>query len=579
MTGDPSADRLVPVRLWAPLAHSAFAVVGDERLAMRPETGGYWTISLPAGTDYLLAIDDQQARPDPRSAWQPYGVDGPSRVFDTSAFAWSDPEWAGHDVIGSVFYELHVGTFTPQGTLDSAIDKLDYLKKLGIQTIELMPVVPFPGDRGWGYDGVDLYAVHQAYGGPEALQRFVDAAHAHDLAVCLDVVYNHFGPAGNYAPVFAPYFTDKHDTPWGSAINLDDDHADGVRDFICENAIRWLREFHMDALRLDAVHALADDSPQHILAELSERVDAIRAGLGRPVALIAESDLNQPTMIEPRSAGGLGIDAQWADDVHHALHSYLTDETFGYYVDFGPASVLRQALERVFVHDGSYSTFRGKRWGAPVPPDIDHRRFVAFTQNHDQVGNRGMGDRPDVKLPAGAVAGGAALLLLSPFTPLLFQGQEWGTKRPFQFFTDHDAELGEAVTEGRLSEFEGHDWEAIYGPDPKIPDPQALSTFENSKLDWPEIDDPDHARMLAWYRRLIELRHELFPTGGGQVQADFGDDWFRMVHGPVTVIICPGPRPVTLGEPRGTLAAQWGEVHVTDETVQLPAHSVAVLID
>lgn len=570
-------ESAVTIRLTAPLADSAFAVVGDSRLPMRAEGGGDWTIQLPAGTDYLLAIDDQEPRPDPRSAWQPYGVHGASRVFDTAVHQWHDADWPGIDVVGSVIYELHVGTFTPTGTLDSAIERLDHLVRLGAQTVELMPVVPFPGDRGWGYDGVDLYAVHEAYGGPAALQRFVDAAHSRGLAVCLDVVYNHFGPAGNYAPVFGPYFTDKHDTPWGSAINLDDEHSGSVRDFICENAIRWLREFHIDALRLDAVHALADDSPKHILAELSERVDGIRPKLGRPVALIAESDLNQPSLVEPRAAGGLGMDAQWADDVHHALHSYLTDETFGYYVDFGPAAVLRQALERVFVHDGSYSTFRGKRWGAPVPPDLDHRKFVVFTQNHDQVGNRGLGDRPDARLPAGAVAGGAALLLLSPFTPLLFQGQEWGTNRPFQFFTDHEPELGAAVTKGRLEEFRGHDWEAIYGPDAVIPDPQARSTFENSKLDWLELDDRYNARVFAWYRRLITLRHELFPTGGGQVQTDFGDDWFRMVHGPVTVIICPGPRTVTVDEPRERVLAAWGEVNVCGQTVRMPAHSVVVI--
>ncbi len=567
----------VTIRLWAPLAKSAFAVVDGSRLPMRPEDHGNWAIELPAGTDYLLAIDDQEPRPDPRSAQQPYGVHGASRVFDTGAYQWQDGSWAGLDVVGSVLYELHVGTFTPQGTLDSAIDKLDHLKWLGVQTVELMPIVPGPGRRGWGYDGVDIYAVHEAYGGPAALQRFVDAAHNHGLAVCLDVVYNHFGPVGNYAPVFGPYFTDKHHTPWGSAINLDDDYADGVRDFICENAIRWLREFHVDALRLDAVHELVDDSDLHILAELSERVDRVRPELGRPVALIAESDLNDSTMVEPRSAGGLGMDAQWADDVHHALHSYLTDEIFGYYVDFGNASVLQQAFENVFVHDGSYSTFRGTDWGAPVATGLSHRKFVVFTQNHDQVGNRGMGDRPDAKLPAGAVAGGAALLILSAFTPLLFQGQEWGTKRPFQFFTDHDAELGAAVTEGRLAEFSDHGWEAIYGPDAQIPDPQASSTFENSKLDWLELDDPPNARMLAWYRRMIALRRELFPSGGGRVQTDFGDDWFRMVHGPLTVIICPGPRPVVVPEPRTRIVAAWGEVDATGDTVRMPAHSVVVL--
>lgn len=575
---------LQQVRLWAPTATRADAVVGGQRRPMRPDGAEHWTIDLPVGTDYLLSVDGGEPRPDPRSAWQPHGVHGPSRVFDTAEFEWSDSEWPGRDVLGSVCYELHVGTFTPAGTLDAAIERLDHLVDLGVQTVELMPVAPFPGDRGWGYDGVSLFAVHEAYGGPAALQRFVDAAHARDLAVCLDVVYNHFGPAGNYAPVFAPYFTSRHDTPWGDAINLDDQYSAGVRDFICDNAIRWLREFHVDALRLDAVHALIDDSGQHILAELSERVDAVRGELGRPVALIAESDLNQPKTVLPRSEGGLGLDGQWADDVHHALHAYLTGERFGYYVDFGSAQVLVQALEQVFVHAGTWSTFREQVWGAPVPEQTDRRRFVVFTQNHDQVGNRGMGDRPDASLPAGVVAGGAAILLLSPFTPMLFQGQEWGTRRPFQYFTDHDAELGAAVTEGRLAEFSGHDWEAIYGPDPAIPDPQAVGTFEASKLDWAEPERAEHRRMLDWHRRLIELRDELLdggrsPMPGGTVRADHGEDWFRMANGPVTVLINHGDRAVRVPERRSNVRASWGEVELQDGQVALPEHSVVVLSD
>lgn len=568
-----------PIRLWAPLASSAEALVADRRLPMTRDGDEHWRINLPVGTDYLLAIDGGAPRPDPRSAWQPEGVHGVSRVFDTADFQWSDAGFDAADVLGSVIYELHIGTFTAEGTLDAAIDRLDHLVELGARTVELMPVAPFPGERGWGYDGVSIYAVHHRYGGPAALQRFVDAAHAKGLAVCLDVVYNHFGPDGNYAPVFAPYFTRRHATPWGDAINLDDDHSAGVREFICDNAVRWLREFHVDALRLDAVHALVDDSPIHILAELAARVDELQTELGRTLTLIAESDLNQPSMVLPVTDGGLGMDAQWADDVHHALHSYLTDEQFGYYVDFGPATVLKQAIEQVFVHDGGWSTFREQDWGAPVPEGLDRRSFVTFTQNHDQVGNRGQGDRPDVKLPTGAVAGGAALLLLSGFTPLLFQGQEWGTRRPFLFFTDHGPDLGTAVSAGRLAEFSGHDWEAIYGSNPEIPDPQAVSTFEASKLDWLETDDPDHARMLEWHRQLIALRREYLAEDKHPMQADFGDDWFRMVHGPLTVIINPGPRPVEVSDSRSRLVSAWGEVALIDRTVRMPAQTVAVLGD
>ncbi|MDI9627336.1 MAG: malto-oligosyltrehalose trehalohydrolase [Acidobacteriota bacterium] len=577
------SEQLQQVRLWAPLASRADAVVADRWLPMTPDGPQHWTLDLPVGTDYLLSVDGGEPRPDPRSAWQPHGVHGVSRVFDTGEYVWNDQDWPGAEVLGSVCYELHLGTFTPDGTLDAAIERLDHLVGLGVGTVELMPVVPFPGNRGWGYDGVSLYAVHQAYGGPAALQRFVDAAHGKGLAVCLDVVYNHFGPAGNYAPVFAPYFTSRHTTPWGDAINLDDDYSAGVRDFICDNALRWLREFHVDALRLDAVHELIDDSAQHILAELSERVDALRADLGRPVTLIAESDMNQVRMVLPRSAGGLGIDGQWDDDVHHALHAYLSGEHFGYYVDFGAPATLEKALENVFVHDGNWSTFRRKTWGAPVPDDVDRRRFVVFTQNHDQVGNRGMGDRPDASLPAGIIAGGAAILLLSPFTPLLFQGQEWGTKRPFQFFTDHEPELGAAVTAGRLSEFGSHDWQAIYGPNAEIPDPQAESTFEASKLDWTEPTAAHHRRMLDWYHQLIDLRADLLDGGRrpmpAGLRADHGAGWFRMVHGPITVIINPSAETVEVPETRACIAAAWGEARVGADGVRLSAHSVAVLRD
>ncbi|WP_040162303.1 malto-oligosyltrehalose trehalohydrolase [Nigerium massiliense] len=580
----------VRVALWAPLAESAHAVVDGERLPMTraseiPEEAGradaseVWIIDLPDGTDYLLSIDGGEPRPDPRSRWQPHGVHEASRTFDVNAHDWSDDGWRADDVLGHLFYELHLGTFTPEGTLDAAIGKLGYLRDLGVKVVELMPVAAFPGDRGWGYDGVALYAVQESYGGPAALQRFVDAAHAEGLAVCLDVVYNHFGPAGNYAPVFAPYFTEKHHSPWGAGINLDDEYSAGVRRFIVDNALHWLRDYHIDALRLDAVHALTDDSDHHILAELSDAVNAWESLSGHAATLIAESDLNDIATVTPTADGGLGMDGQWDDDIHHALHSYVTGETFGYYVDFGGAGALAKAITQVFVHDGSFSTFRGKDWGTKVPDSVDRRSFVAFTQNHDQIGNRALGDRPDERLPRGVIAAGEALLLIGPFTPMLFQGQEWGTTSRFQYFTDHDPELGRLVSQGRTDEFAEHGWEVIYGDDLVVPDPQALSTFEDSKLDWAELDDPDHRAFLDFHRRLIELREGNLRTEASGVSVDHGEGWFRMVNGPLTVLLAPHDDEVTVEEARAFVAAQYGDVRVADGRVTLGPRSVVVLAD
>ncbi len=577
-TGTPAAS--LPVTVWAPDAEAVTAVLpgrDDARIALEPGADGTWTFALPPETDPLRAAAGGTPRPDPRSARQPYGVHGASRTFDASAHPWRDASWRGGRVLGGVIYEIHVGTFTPQGTLDAAIGRLDHLATLGVDAVELMPVVPFPGDRGWGYDGVALYAVHEAYGGPAALQRFVDAAHTRGIAVVLDVVYNHFGPAGNYAPVFGPYFTDKHHTPWGSAINLDDEGAEGVRAFIVDNALRWLRDFHLDALRLDAVHALVDDSPRHILAELADAVTALEAELGLPKTLIAESDENQVATITPTADGGKGMDGQWADDIHHALHAWLTGETFGYYVDFGSEETLQQAFDRVFVHDGCYSTFRGQPWGAPVPDDVERSRFVTFTQDHDQVGNRGLGDRPAATLGPEQVAAGAALLLLSPFTPMLFQGEEWGTTTPFLFFTDHEPELGAAVTAGRRSEFAGHGWDALYGAEPQIPDPQAPDSFTASKLDWDERTAPAHAPILAWYRAMIRLRNEHLERPGLESSTDHGTGWFRLRHGPLTVIAAPHGD-VELAVP-GTVVASFGHVSATGDLIALRAPSVAVVLE
>ncbi|HEY0214966.1 MAG TPA: malto-oligosyltrehalose trehalohydrolase, partial [Cellulomonas sp.] len=536
--GGPGARPSVGVpagSVWAPTARSVALHLpradgseagdaGEDRL-LAPLGDGWWGPEEPLahGTDYAFRLDDGPPRPDPRSPWQPDGVHGPSRVFDPARHPWGDAAWTGLDVRGAVVYELHVGTFTPEGTLDAATGRLEHLVRLGVQVVELLPVAPFNGVHGWGYDGVSLYGVHEPYGGPAALQRFVDAAHRVGLAVCLDVVHNHLGPSGNYLAELGPYFTDAHHTPWGAAINLDGPGAAHVRRWIVDSALRWVQDFHVDALRLDAVHALVDDSPRHLLAQLSDEVHALAAELGRPVSLIAESDLNDPVAVTPTAEGGWGMTAQWADDVHHALHALVTGERHGYYVDFGSPATLRQAMTRAFVHDGGWSTFRGRDWGRPVPDGVDGHRFVVFASDHDQVGNRALGDRPSDRLDGGALAAEAALVLLSPFTPMLFMGEEWGARTPWLYVTDHpEPELADAVREGRRAEFGSHGWAATYGQDEAtftVPDPQDPASFAASRLDWSEPERPEHARLLDWYRRLTTLRREVPDLGSGDRSA------------------------------------------------------------
>ena len=509
------------VPVWAPDAHTVeLHLPGEERLVdMVPAPGGWWTapFDLEPGTDYAYRVDGSPNRPDPRSALQPDGVHGHSRTVDPATWQWTDQDWEGKDLRGSVIYELHVGTFTPEGTLDAAISRLDHLAELGVDIIELMPLAAFPGKAGWGYDGVALWAVHETYGGPEALARFVDAAHSTGIGVCLDVVYNHLGPSGNYLSVFGPYFTQAHHTPWGEAVNYDHDGSQQVRAFVIDSALRWLRDFHVDALRLDAIHEIKDDAaaadpPQpHVLAELSDAVAALSAELGRPLSLVAEADLNDVGVITPTDeqppakAPSLGMTAQWADDVHHALHARLTGETQGYYGDFAEAGAWAKAYGRAFLHNGTWSTFRERNWGAPVPEDTDPRRFVVFGSDHDQIGNRAVGDRPSTSLDDATLAATAALVLLSPYTPMLFMGEEWGTRTPFQFFTDHEEEdLARSVSEGRVREFAGFGWDAD-----EIPDPQAAETVEASRLRWDELNEAEHIRMLAWYQALTALRRDL----------------------------------------------------------------------
>jgi maltooligosyltrehalose trehalohydrolase len=587
-------------RVWAPDAEDVELVLGDRRHRLTRHRDGWWTsdVDLAPGTDYAFAVDGSPPRPDPRSAWQPAGVHGPSRVVDPDAFAWSDDRWRGTDVRGRVLYELHVGTFTPEGTLRAAIGRLDHLVALGVDIIELMPVAAFDGAHGWGYDGVGLFTVHAPYGGPAALQELVDAAHVRGLGVCLDVVHNHLGPSGNYLSTFGPYFTEAHTTPWGAAVNLDGPGSDEVRRWICDSALRWFREFHVDALRLDAVHALVDDSERHIVAQLSDEVAALATRLGRPLSLIAESDLNDPATITPISAGGTGMTAQWCDDVHHAIHAFMTGERQGYYVDFGSPRALRTALTRAFVHDGTYSTFRGRPWGRPVPHGTDGHRFVVFASDHDQVGNRAHGDRPAASLDDGALAIEAALVLLSPFTPMLFMGEEWGTRTPWQFFTDYtDPDLAQAVREGRRAEFEGHGHPGTpqtADKGPEVPDPQDSATFERSRLDWSETAQPEHARMLAWYRALIELRREVPDLASGDLSATavrFDDDdrpsWVVVERGSARIVcnLAHEAQHVPLGTDRTLdVRAAWEPVDQVapptgpgGSTVVVPGRSVTVL--
>ena len=578
---------LLPVRVWAPHADLVEVDVDGERSALLPEADGWWAhpVGLADGANYAFAVDGKGPFPDPRSASQPRGVHGPSRVFDASAHVWQDQRWAGRDARGAVLYELHVGTFTPGGTLDSAIERLDHLTGLGIEIVQLMPLAAFPGARGWGYDGVALYAVHEAYGGPAALQRFVDAAHQRGLGVALDVVYNHLGPSGNYLAQFGPYFTAAHQTPWGEAVNLDQPGSAQVRAFIVQNALRWLRDFHLDALRLDAVHELRDSSPVQLLTELSAAVAELAEREGRPLSLIAESDLNDVAMVTPAVEGGLGMTAQWDDDIHHALHAFLTGERHGYYADFGSLATLAAAWRDVFVHNGSFSSFRGQVWGAPVPDGVDRRRFVVSTSTHDQVGNRGLGDRPTVSITPGQAAMGAALLLTSPFTPMLFMGEEWGARTPFQFFTDmDDPDLAVAIREGRQREFGEHGWDAIYGGDVSAPDPQALATFTDSRLDWTEQEKPIQARHVAWVRELLALRraHPELSDGSAtslEITFDEAADWLVMRRGGLAVVVNASAQPqsVPLSGTWHVLAAWASPIRAVSDAVDLAGHDVIIV--
>ena len=572
---------MTTTRVWAPRPETVEVEVDGVRHPMRPEGDGWWSCeAVRPGSDYAFVLDGGPPRPDPRSPWQPRGVHGPSRAVDHGAFGWTDELWRGVRLEGSVLYELHVGTFTPEGTFDAAVQRLDHLVDLGVDAVELLPCNAFAGRWGWGYDGVAWYAVHDPYGGPEGLKRFVDACHARGIGVVMDVVYNHLGPAGNYLPEFGPYLTDAHTTPWGSAVNLDRPGSDEVRRYILDNALMWLRDYHVDGLRLDAVHALVDERATHLLEELSVEVEALGAQLRKPLFLIAESDLNDPKVVTSREAGGWGLDGQWADDVHHALHANLTGETAGYYGDFANLPALAKVLSSVFLHDGSWSSFRSRAHGRPVPATVPGHRFVVYLQDHDQVGNRATGDRISETLSPGLLKVGAALVLTSPYTPMLWMGEEWGARTPWRFFSDHEGELGEAVRQGRRAEFASHGWATD-----DVPDPQAEFTFLSSKLDWSEPGRTPHEELLAWTRDLISLRRsrpELTDGRRDRVRVSHDPDgrWIVVQRGAVAVVCNLSPDRTSVpvdGTPLQVLLASEQDVVPTPGKVELGPESVTVI--
>lgn len=525
--------------VWAPKVNNVELIVAEKKLPMSKDLRGFWhsdDAGIADGIDYAFLLDGQGPFPDPRSPCQPYGVEAPSRYVDHSKFSWQDAGFRAAPFDSAVFYEVHVGTFSSDGSFDGLIAHLDHLVKLGITHIELMPVAEFAGRRGWGYDGVALYAPHHCYGGPDGLKRLVNACHCKGIAVVLDVVYNHLGPVGNYLSRFGPYFSSSHATPWGEGINMDGAESHEVRRFFIDNALMWLEHYHLDGLRIDAIHAIEDRSKMHFLEQLASEVLLLENRVGHPLLLIAENDLNDVHPINPKEMGGYGLHAQWNEDFHHALHAYLTKESQRYYQDFGKLEDLVKAMTQGFVYDGCYSRFRNKKHGRPARGIIAHQ-LIGFCQNHDQVGNRAFGERTSQLLSFKELKVAAALLLLGPFTPLLFQGEEWGASTPFLFFTDYeDGALGEAVYEGRKKEFS--DFCLLHG---KIPHPQDEESFLSSKLCWNELMVGEHQALFLWYRDLIRLRRQesaFKDPNLAHLHVAFSEEdrWLRMERGPFVVL-------------------------------------------
>ncbi|WP_324718996.1 malto-oligosyltrehalose trehalohydrolase [Salinimicrobium sp. HB62] len=519
-----NGDKKTEFCVWAPFAETVEVILKNrEPQVLSQDNDGYWSGTLQnvePGELYKFRIDKEEF-PDPASLSQPEGVHSWSRIIDHKAYSWQDQSWRGRELSSMIIYELHVGTFTSQGTFEAVIDKLDHLEELGINTIELMPIAQFPGGRNWGYDGVYPFAAQHSYGGVEGLKKLIDACHQRNFSVILDVVYNHFGPEGNYISRYGPYFTDKYHTPWGSAINFDDEHSDQVRHHFIQNALMWLEDFHFDGLRLDAIHEIIDRGARHFLKELSERTDELEEKTGRKYVLIAESDLNDTRIIEEYSKGGYGLEGQWVDDFHHAVHTILTGESAGYYADYGKMEYLAKAFKQAFIYDGMYSPFRKKTVGNS-PQGFAPSNFVVCIQNHDQVGNRLLGERLAELVSFEKQKLAAATMLTAPFVPMLFMGEEFGEKQPFQYFISHgDPDLVKAVQEGRKREFKYFFHSHSEG---EFPDPQSEETFENSKLNWNFRKEEKQHLLFEFYKELLKLKKEgafkLFGHNSLKTEAD-----------------------------------------------------------
>lgn len=560
----PTAGGTIEFRVWAPNAERVRVLVDDREADLAPAGHGVFEADVPGapGDDYQYSLDGGEPLPDPCSRWQPEGVRGPSRVLDTSAFEWTDRGWPGLALDSStVLYELHVGTFSPEGTFAGVIPRLAELHELGVSAIELMPVATFPGERNWGYDGLYLWAAHPVYGGPQGLAELVNAAHDEGLGVVLDVVYNHVGPGAEALAAFGPYFSARYHTPWGDAVNFDDGGSGGVREWAIQGACSWVRDFHVDGLRLDAVHAIYDASARPLTCELTDRV---RASTDRGAALIAETDRNDPLTTAPCPAGGQGFDAQWADDLHHAVHALATGERDGYYADFGDLEDVARGLSRPFVFDGGYSSFLDRRRGARID-DPRPTAFVVSAQNHDQVGNRAVGDR----LPPAIGRLGAFCTVLSPWVPMLFMGEEYGETRPFQFFTDHiDPEIAEATRQGRRREFA-----SFVGFAEAVPDPQDPETMERSRLS-PADGDAD---TRAFYRSLIALRRGLSPEPPTDAEMDADAETLRVRRGDVLLCLSFAGAPRRLSVDARDVLLDTGGATFVDGTLELPPLSAAAL--
>jgi len=559
----------------------------DQILSMDgPNERGWWTLEVEAaecGDRYAFLIDeDPTPYPDPRGLRQPVGVHGETELYDHNLFSWHDQLWRGAPKVGSILYELHIGTFSEVGTFDGAIPKLPYLADLGITHIELMPVAAWAGKQGWGYDGVALFSVHEPYGGPDALKRFVDACHANGLSVVLDVVYNHFGPVGNYTTKFGPYLNPDRETPWGDAVNLDQEGSDEVRRFFVDNALMWLNDYHCDGLRFDAVHAFLDLSAVHFMEQISVEVERLSATLAKEFLLIAESDLNDPRVVRSREANGYGMDAQWSDDFHHALFTLLyqpKEGETGYYADFGSLDDLHKALKESFVYDGCYSGYRKRRHGRPTN-GLPAHHFVHFDQNHDQVGNRAKGERLEHLIGLDAAKVAIGLLLTAPHLPMLFMGEEWATSSPFLYFADHeDEELRRSVAEGRRQEF------AAFGYGDDVPNPEEQDTFERSKLKWEEHGEGKHAEMLAWVKALIKVRRSSVCLNDGdthhlQVTSDDAHKILIMERDEARILINFGEQPHTFELLAGEALriASRDSMQTSDGQLEMPPMTLAVLM-